>query len=93
MPAFEPDVEGVVIVRAAPGSPAEKAGLRGVNASSGALGDVIVAANDKPVRRLADLTDAIEQVGVGKTIALTINRGGSRTSVTVEIIDIGASRS
>jgi 2-alkenal reductase len=86
-------VEGVVIVRTAPGSPAEKAGLRGVNASSGALGDVIVAANDKPVRRLADLTDEIEQVGVGKSIALTINRGGSRTSVTVEITDISASRS
>jgi 2-alkenal reductase len=86
-------VEGVVIVRTAPGSPAEKAGLRGVNLSTGAIGDVIVAANGKPVRQLADLTNEIEQVGVGKTIPLTVNRGGSRTSVTVEITDIGASRS
>lgn len=84
-------VEGVVIVRTAPGSPAEKAGLRGVNPSTGTLGDVIVEANGKPVRRLADLTDQIEQVGVGKPIALTISRGGSRTSVTVEIIDISRS--
>jgi len=85
-------VEGVVIVRTAPGSSAEKAGLRGVNTSTGTLGDVIVAANDKPVRRLADLTDELEQVGVGKTIAVTINRGGSRTSVTLEITDISANR-
>jgi S1-C subfamily serine protease len=84
-------VEGVVIVRTAPGSPAEKAGLRGVNPQTGAIGDVIVAANDKPVRQLADLTNEIEQIGVGKPVALTINRGGSKTSVTVDITDIGAS--
>jgi S1-C subfamily serine protease len=78
-------------VRTTPGSPAEKAGLRGVNPSTGTIGDVIVAANGKPVRQLADLTNEIEQVGVGKPVALTINRGGSKTSVTVDITDIGAS--
>src|SRR3954447_4448201 len=72
-------VEGVVIVRTAPNSPAEKAGLRGVNTSTGALGDVIVGANERQVRRLADLTDEIEQVGVGKTVNLTLNRGGRQT--------------
>src|SRR5689334_17539491 len=85
-------VEGVVIVRTAPGSPAEKAGLRGVNTSTGALGDVIVAANERQVRRLADLTDEIEQIGVGKSVNLTLNRGGRQTSVAVEITDIGANR-
>jgi len=85
-------VEGVVIVRTTPGSPAEKAGLRGVNLSTGAIGDVIVAANDKQVRRLSDLTDEIERIGVGKPVALTIDRGGSRTPVTLEVTDIGASR-
>jgi S1-C subfamily serine protease len=82
----------VVIVRTAPGSPADKAGLRGVNPSTGALGDVIVAANERQVRRLADLTDEIEQIGVGKTVNLTLNRGGRQTSVAVEITDISASR-
>src|SRR5712671_4168231 len=82
-------VQGVVIVRTASGSPAEKAGPRGVNPTTGALGDVVVAANERQVRRLADLTDEIEQVGVGKTINLTLNRGGSQTSITVEITDIG----
>jgi 2-alkenal reductase len=53
---------------------------------------VIVAANERQVRRLADLTDEIEQVGVGKTVNLTLNRGGRQTSVTLDITDIGASR-
>src|SRR5436190_23520445 len=35
-------VEGVVIVRTVPGSPAARAGLRGVNGATGQLGDVIV---------------------------------------------------
>jgi 2-alkenal reductase len=84
-------VEGVVVVRTVPGSPAERAGLRGVDTSSGALGDVIVAAAGKPVHRLTDLTDDIEQVGVGKAIEVGITRGGSRQTVPIEIVDIGAS--
>ena len=83
-------VEGVVVVRTMPGSPAERAGIRGVNQQTGALGDVIVSAGDKPVRRLADLTDEIDQVGVGQQITLALNRGGSRTSVTLDIVDISA---
>src|SRR5262249_13676269 len=45
-------VEGVVIVRTMPGSAAERAGLRGIDPSSRKLGDIIVGANGKPVRRL-----------------------------------------
>jgi 2-alkenal reductase len=50
-------VEGLVILRTVAGSPATRAGLRGVDLNSGTLGDVIVGANGKPVRRLADLTE------------------------------------
>ncbi len=85
-------VEGVIIVRTVPGSPAERAGLRGVNPANGQIGDIIVAANGKPVRRLTDLTDQIEEAGVGKTVDLTINRGGSKSSLKVEVIDVGATR-
>src|SRR6516165_8663330 len=56
-------IEGVVILRTIAGSPAARAGLRGVDLSSGTLGDVIVGANGKPVRRTADLTDQLESVG------------------------------
>jgi PDZ domain len=70
-------VDGVVIVRTVPGSAAERAGLRGVDTENGQPGDVIVAADGKPVHRLVDLTDELEQIGVGKTVNLTVERGGN----------------
>jgi 2-alkenal reductase len=83
------NAEGVVIVRTTPGSPAERAGLRGVDISNNALGDVIAAVNGKPVQRLSDLTDQIEQVGVGKTVRLTVKRQGQTRDVDVQVVDIG----
>jgi S1-C subfamily serine protease len=82
-------VEGVIIVRTVPGLPADKAGLRGVNSQTGQIGDIIVAANGNPVHRLADLTDQLEQVGVGHKVDLTLSRGGSKTSASVEVTDVG----
>ena len=81
-------VEGVVVVQTVPGSPADRAGLRGINPTTRELGDVIVGVDDKTVRRLTDLTDRLEQVGVGKNVQLTLNRGGSRTNVRVDVIDV-----
>ena len=80
--------EGVVVVRTMPGSPAEQAGLRGVDPRTGVLGDVIVAVDGKPVHNLANLTDQLEQAGVGKTIELSIKRGGATTSVKMQVADI-----
>ena len=82
-------VEGVVVVRTAPGSPAERAGLRGVDFNTGTLGDVIVAVNDKPVHRLSDLTDELERNGVGKTARLSLQRDGRTRTVDVEVVDVG----
>jgi 2-alkenal reductase len=50
-------VNGVAVIRTVPESPAERAGLRGANLQTGQLGDIIVAVNGKPVRRLAELTE------------------------------------
>src|SRR5216684_1623469 len=82
-------VEGIVVVRTVPGSSAERAGLRGVDANSGTLGDVIVEANGKPVHRLSDLTDQIEEIGVDHTIKLAVLRRGQTTTVDVAVTDIG----
>ena len=82
-------VEGVVVVRTAPDSPASRAGLRGVDPRTGAIGDVIVGANGEKVRRLADLTDQLEKLGVGKTTELTILRDNRTLTVRVDIVDIG----
>ena len=81
-------VEGVIVVRTTPGSPAERAGIRGVNFSSGAIGDVIVQADGKPVHRLSDLTDQLEQVGAGKTVRVGVKRGSETRDVNVDIVDI-----
>ena len=82
-------LEGVVIVRTVPGSSAARAGLRGVDASTGTLGDVIVGANGQTVRRMSDLTDQLEEVGVGKSIKLALLREGQKVEVDVPVNDIG----
>src|SRR5258707_874059 len=68
--------DGVVVVRTVPGSPAERAGLRGLDAKSGSLGDVIMAVDGHPVRNLTELTEQLKQIDVGKTVELSIKRDG-----------------
>src|SRR6266702_1971157 len=82
-------VQGVVIVRTSPGSSAERAGLRGMDPSTGKPGDVIVAVDGKPVRGLADLIQELERVGVGKRVTLTVQRDGRQVPVEVDVMDIG----
>jgi 2-alkenal reductase len=82
-------LEGVMIADTMPGSPAERAGLAGLDPRTGRIGDLIVEANGKAVRQLSDLTDQLERVGVGKPIPLKIARGGDRFDVTIPVIDIG----
>jgi 2-alkenal reductase len=62
-------VEGIPILRTIPDSSAARAGLRGVDMRAGTLGDIIVSANDKPVRRLSDLTTELDEIGVGRDVA------------------------
>jgi 2-alkenal reductase len=84
-------IEGVVVVQTAPGSPAQRAGLAGIDRRSGTLGDVIVEANGKPVRNLADLTDQLEQVGIGHNVKLTVRQNGQDRTVEADVVDIGSS--
>jgi len=84
-------VEGVIVVRTTPGSPAEHAGLRGVDTSTGALGDVIVQANGKDVKRLSDLTEELERTGVGNSVKLEVKRGTETRVVESPVVDISRS--
>jgi 2-alkenal reductase len=79
---------GVVIVRTVPGSPADRAGLKGVDADAGTVGDIIVAVDGKPVRRLSDLTDALEGVKVPGEVQLAVQRGSSMRTVSVNVVDM-----
>jgi 2-alkenal reductase len=82
-------VNGVIVAGIVPGSPADRAGLRGVDARAGVIGDIIVAVEDTPVRRLSDLTDRLERTAVGETVSLTILRDNRRERVDVAVIDVG----
>lgn len=82
-------IDGVIIIRSKPGSPADRAGLRGVDASTGMLGDVIVGVDGKEVRRLADLTEVLELLKPPAKIQLDVVRGSERRIVSVDVVDIG----
>lgn len=66
-----------------PSGPADQAGIRGLDRRSGTLGDVIVAADGKPTKTLADLAAAMEAKGVGQVVTITVERGASRVDVAV----------
>ncbi|MBO0753131.1 MAG: PDZ domain-containing protein, partial [Bradyrhizobiaceae bacterium] len=85
-------VEGIPILRTIPGSPAARAGLRGVDTRTDILGDVIVSVNDKPVQRLSDLTNEVDEIGVGHEVRLGIMRNNRSETITVTVTDVGQSR-
>jgi S1-C subfamily serine protease len=85
-------VEGIPILRTIPGSSAARAGLRGVDTRASTLGDIIVSANDKPVRRLSDLTTELDEIGVGRNVKLGIKRGDRTETINVAIADVGQGR-
>jgi len=62
-----PVSEGVVIVDIVPGSPADKHGL--------AIGDIIIEANNKLVRKVSDLRAAVEESISHECVNLKIVRG------------------
>src|SRR3954468_6243978 len=64
---------GAVITEVAPGSPAEKGGLK--------KDDVVTAANDKPVRGPDDLREAVQHNGTDKDMSLAVARGAEKVTV------------
>jgi 2-alkenal reductase len=84
------DVEGVIIVRTVPGSPAAPAGR--VDTARGVLGDVIVGVDGKPIHQLSDLSEELEQAGIGKTVQIEINRDDSKMTVSLQVADVSQPR-
>jgi len=82
-------VEGVVVSQIYSGSPAADAGLRGINFQRGTVGDIIVEVNGERVQRLADLTDALESVGIGESVELGVLRSGQIATLDIDVVDIG----
>jgi S1-C subfamily serine protease len=81
-------VEGVVILKVAPGSAAEKAGLKGATVSrDGGIipGDTIVAIEGKPVEAVGKLLSRLDDFKVGQTIKVTVLRDDKRVEVPVTL--------
>jgi len=81
-------LEGVLIGRVAPGSAAEKAGLRAAKQDQFGqiiLGDLIVAAGGKPIRNPDDLFKVFDSHEVGDTLTLTILRNERKVDVEVQL--------
>jgi 2-alkenal reductase len=85
-------VSGLIVAQVIPGMPAAQAGISGIDPSRRMIGDIIVAANGEPVRKLADLTDVLERVGVGGNVRLTLRREGREVPVNVPVVDVGQQR-
>ncbi|MFM1811375.1 MAG: hypothetical protein RLZZ336_313 [Cyanobacteriota bacterium] len=73
-------LRGVRVVSVAAGGPAAQAGLR--------TGDVITAAAGQPIQSANQLVTAVERTGVGRPLALTVNRAGAVLQLQVVPVDL-----
>jgi S1-C subfamily serine protease len=81
-------IQGVAVLKVAPGSAAQTAGLRGSKLGkdgSFAPGDIITAVNGKPVDSVARLIARLDDYKVGDTVKLTVRRDGKDTEVQVTL--------
>jgi len=87
--ARQAGIEGVIVYNIVEGSPAAKAGLEGIRAVRGRRitpGDIIIAADGKPVRSYEALLDVFDRIGEGKDVTLTVVRDGQQRQVQVTVI-------
>src|SRR5918992_1936734 len=84
---------GFLVIEAAPGGPADAAGVRGGNTPMQLAGreivlggDVILAINDREVRKIDDVLGYLQQATeVGETITLTVWREGQTIQIDVTL--------
>ena len=70
-----PEVEGVLVLRVLPNTPAEAAGLR--------LGDVITAIDGQPINDAAQLQSIVDGSGLNKSLQFSVIRGDRNLKLKV----------
>ena len=87
-----PVKEGIMVVEVTPGSPAQRAGIRGGeravqvgNMIVRVGGDIITEVDQVKVRTFEELSDFIDAKQPGDTVALTFNRQGKLNVVEVRL--------
>jgi serine protease Do len=68
---------GVVVETVAPGGPAEKAGLKS--------GDTITEFDGEKVRSVRQFSRLVQETPAGRSVPVTLSRGGQRSTVTVTV--------
>jgi len=81
-------VRGVIVLGVQPGSPAEKAGLKGIERTirGTVLGDVIVAIDGKPIDDYDDLYNTLDVHQAGEKVKVKVRRGDQLLELTSELV-------
>jgi 2-alkenal reductase len=80
-------IDGVVIVRTLPESPAAKAGIEGASAD-GVIRDVVTEVNGKSIHSMDELASSFQDAGIGSQVTLTVERDGQTRTVKVTVADV-----
>jgi len=89
------DAKGFLIITVVDGSPADKAGLKGMTATQviggkeyPADGDIIISVDDKEVRKISDILIHLQrEKSVGDTMVLGVVRDGEFMHVSLELVE------
>ena len=81
------EIPGVVVLQVKPGSPAERAGIRGIQQSLRGitLGDVIVGIAGERVQDYDDLYNTLDKHRAKERVPVTVLREGKQIEVAVEL--------
>ncbi len=86
------EVEGVVVREVAAGSPALRAGMRGLRRDRFTgrflLGDIIVGIEESPVKDYDDLYNALDRYKAGEMVTVRTLREGRPRSYRIELVSI-----
>jgi S1-C subfamily serine protease len=77
-------IDGVLVLKVAPGSAAARAELRGTKITQGGdliVGDIILAVDGTPVESVDALIDVLEQYKIGDRVQLSVFRAGKVEAV------------
>ncbi len=81
-------LDGALVINVAPGSGAERAGVRGTyrdRLGRVILGDIVVEVEGTPIRTTDDLALSLERHQVGETVEIVVLRDGERVRLQVRL--------
>jgi len=89
------DTKGFLVITVVDGSPADKAGLKGMSGTQiidgkeyPADGDIIISVDDKEVRKISDILIHLQrEKSVGDTMSLGILRDGEFMHISLELVE------